>query len=107
MEKVKAFKFLGVWFEEHTTWAVHVGKIVDRCEKVLNVMRSLAGCEWGGGGGGGGNRETLLLIYQAMIGSIIDYGSFVYGSASKPVLDRLDVVQTRALRICCGAFRTS
>lgn len=32
LEKVKAFTFLGVWFEEHTTWAVHVGKIVDRCE---------------------------------------------------------------------------
>jgi len=32
---------------------------------------------------------------------------FVYGSASKTVLTRLDVVQARALRLCCGAFRTS
>lgn len=48
---------------------------------------------------GGANRETLLLIYQAMIRSIIDYGSFVYGSASKTVLDRLNVVQTRALNL--------
>ncbi len=32
---------------------------------------------------------------------------FVYGSASKTVLDRFDVVQTRAMRMCCGVFRTS
>ncbi len=101
LEKVKAFLFLGVWFEERMTWAVHVGKNVERCDNVLNVMRSLAGCECGA------NRETLLYIYQAMIRSIIDYGSFVYRSASKNVLDRFDVLQTRDMRICCGAFRTS
>ena len=28
LEKVKAFKFLGVWFEERMTWAVHVSKIL-------------------------------------------------------------------------------
>ncbi len=54
LEKVKAFMFLDVWFEERMTWAVHVGKNVERCDNVLNVMRSLAGCEWGA------NRETLL-----------------------------------------------
>ena len=90
LEKVKAFKFLGVWFEERMTWAVHVSKILLKCEKVLNVMRSLAGCEWG-----------------AMIRSSLDYGCFVYGSASKSILARLDVLQARALRLCCGAFRTS
>ena len=64
-------------------------------------MRSLAGCEWGA------ERETMLLIYRALIRSALDYGSFVYGSASKTVLAKLDVVQARALRLCCGAFRTS
>lgn len=49
----------------------------------------------------------MLLIFQAMIRSVLDYGCFVYGSASKSVLDRLDVLQARALRLCCGAFRTS
>ena len=101
LEKVKAFKFLGVWFEERMTWSVHVSKILLKCEKVLNVMRSLAGCEWRA------DKETMLLIYQATIRSSLDYGCFVYGSASKFVLARLDVLQARALRLCCGAFRTS
>jgi hypothetical protein len=49
----------------------------------------------------------MLLIFQAMIRSSLDYGCFVYGSASKSVLAGLDVLQARALRLCCGAFRTS
>ena len=101
LEKVKVFKFLGVWFEERMTWAVHISKTIERCEKVINVLRSLAGCEWGA------DRWTLRLIYQAMIRSALDYGSYVYGAAAKTVLARLDVLQARALRFCCGAFRTS
>ena len=99
LEKVKAFTFLGVWFEERMTWAAHVSNIVVKCGKVLNVLRSLAGCEWGA------DRESMLLIFQAMIRSSLDYGFFVYGSASKSVLARLGVLQARALRLCCGAFR--
>lgn len=45
------------------------GKTVLQCEKVLNVMRSLAGC--------GANRETMLQIFQDMIRSAFDYGCFV------------------------------
>ncbi len=67
-EGFKQFWVFGL--KKHMTRAVHIGKIVERYEKVLNVMRSLAGCEWGGA-----NRE-MLLIDQAMIRSIIDYGSF-------------------------------
>ena len=51
---------------------------------------------------GGADRETMLLIFQAMIRSALDYGS-----SSKTVLARLDVVLAKALRLCRGAFRTS
>ena len=30
-----------------------------------------------------------------------------FGSAAKTQLKKLDVVQTKALRVCCGAFRTT
>lgn len=56
---------------------------------------------------GGAERETLLMIYRAMIRSTLDYGCVVFGSASKSVLEKLDRLQAKALRICCGAFRTT
>ncbi|KAG5852664.1 hypothetical protein ANANG_G00064980 [Anguilla anguilla] len=101
LERVKDFKFLGIWFEERMTWAVHTARALAKGEKVLNVMRSLAGCDWGA------ERETMHLIYQAMIRSVLDYGCFVYGSAAKSVLGKLDILQSKALRLCCGAFKTS
>ena len=45
---VKHFEFLGLWFNERITWAVHIQKVVDKCKKVLNVMRCLVGSKWGG-----------------------------------------------------------
>lgn len=41
--RVSAFKFLGVWFDEKMTRQTHVEKTVAKCEKVLIVMRCLAG----------------------------------------------------------------
>ena len=37
----------------------------------------------------------------------IDYGSEVYSSASRSLLDSLEPIQNAALRIATGAFRTS
>ena len=47
LERVKVFKFLGVWLDERLTWAAHIAKVVEKGEKVLNTMRCLAGCDWG------------------------------------------------------------
>ncbi len=45
-------------------------------------------------------------IYIALIRSVLDYGSIVYDSAAKTLL-KLDVIQAQALRLCCGAFKTT
>ena len=66
------------------TWAAHIAKVVEKGEKVLNTMRCLAGCDWGA------DRGSLQLVYQAMIRSCIDYRCFVYGSAAKSVLHKLE-----------------
>lgn len=44
---------------------------------------------------------------QAMIRSVLAYGCVVYGSAAKSLLRKLDVLQAKALRLYCGAFKTS
>lgn len=82
-------------------WKCHRGKVVSKCEKVINILRSLSGSDWGA------ERDTLLLIYRAMIRSILDYGCVVFGSAAKSLLCNSDRVQAKALRVCCGAFRTT
>ena len=101
LKRVKEFKFLGVHIDEKLTWKTHIDSLVSRCEKVINVMRSLSGSSWGA------ERRSLLMIYKAMIRSRLDYGAVCFGSAAKTLLKKLDVVQAKALRVCCGALRTT
>lgn len=101
LERVKQFKFLGVWFDDRITWAIHIQKVVDKCKKVLNIMRCLVGREWGA------DRTALKAIYTGLIRAILDYGCVVYGSAASTSLKKLEVIQSQALRICSGAFKTT
>uniref|UniRef100_A0A3B3BBF5 Reverse transcriptase domain-containing protein n=1 Tax=Oryzias melastigma TaxID=30732 RepID=A0A3B3BBF5_ORYME len=101
IERVNSFKFLGVIFDARLTWKKHVDNIESKCKKVINVMRCVAGRDWGA------SCSALKRIYQALIKSVLDYGSVAYGSAAPSVLKRLDVLQAQALRVCCGAFRTT
>ena len=55
----------------------------------------------------GADRITMLRVYYSHIRSIIDYGSIVYNSAKSKELNRLNVLQNQALRLCTGAFRPS
>lgn len=45
--------------------------------------------------------------YITLISYVIDYGSVVYGSAAKSLLNKLDVNQAQALRVRSGAIKTS
>jgi len=36
-----------MWFDARLTWNVHIEKMVNKCEKVLNVMICLMETEWG------------------------------------------------------------
>ncbi|CAI5655849.1 uncharacterized protein LOC102079324 [Oreochromis niloticus] len=64
-------------------------------------MRCVAGRDWGA------SSSALKRLYQALIGSVFDYGCVACGSAAPSVLRRLDVLQSESLRVCCGAFKMS
>ena len=101
LERVESFKYLGVVFDSKLTWGEHVRRVEGRCRKVINVMRCLSGRDWGA------SCAALKTVCTAMVRAALDYGCIVYGSAAKSHLRVLDVVYTRALRVCCGAFATT
>src|SRR6218665_1606794 len=79
-------KFLRVIFDRHLTWSEHIQYVADRCRKHLNLMRAMVGSHCGA------SRDTLLLVYRALIRSVLDYGCIAYESAStnqKKVLDTI------------------
>ena len=47
---------------------------------------------------------VFLRLYRSLVRSKLDYGSIVYGSASKSLLQQLDPIHHQGLRIALGAF---
>jgi ribonuclease HI len=91
-------KFLGITFDKRLTWKKHFTNIIHSCMPKINLLRNLTGHHWGA------RKTTLLTIYRTIIRSRLEYGSSLFYSASQHQLKRLDRIQTRCLRICCGAL---
>ncbi|WP_230210112.1 hypothetical protein, partial [Solemya velum gill symbiont] len=98
---VTTFKLLGVMFDQKMIWSTHVEYLLVKCKAVLNLLKCLAGTEWGG------HPKQMLKIYRALVRSRLDYGCQVYNSASPSVKSKLNTVQAQGLRICQGVPRTT
>lgn len=90
-------KFLGVVFDQRLTWRPHIENIVARCTKRLNIMKVMSSVNWGA------SKQLLLTVYKALIRSIIDYGCMAYDTAANSEKAKLDTIQYKALKLCCGA----
>lgn len=101
LQLVDQYKFLGVIFDNSLTWRPHITEMKKSCHKVLDLLKHLSHKDWGA------DRSTLLRLYIMLLKPKIDYGSEVYSSACRTLLDSIEPIQNAAIRIATGAFRTS
>lgn len=101
LKRSHALKILGMTFDPTLSWKPHVKTLKAQCMKRVNILKSLASKNWGA------DRSILLNTYKATIRSKLDYGSIIYNSGMDSVLKTLNSVQTSALRLATGAFRSS
>ena len=99
LNKAKNVKFLGMVLDQALTWKDHVEYLVEKCQKRINILKLLTGSKWGA------DKETMVILYKTLIRSMLDYGSVIYHSASKTTMQKLDVIQSQSLRLCCGALK--
>ena len=57
IENVKLFKFLGVMFDEHSTWKNHITMITNKLSKVIGILNRLKHIY---------PQQALLSIYNAL-----------------------------------------
>ena len=88
-------------FDSKLDWKAHIQQLKSKCNKALNLMRSVSSTEWGA------DQRTLMMIYRSLIRSKIDYGCIVYNSASSRELVSLESVSNEAMRISSGCFRST
>ena len=102
IEWVQKFKYLGLTFDGPTlTWKEHIEDLRRICAERLRILRALTGTSWGP------DRTNILNMYKTYIRAKITYGAAAVSSASKTNLDKLEVIQSSAIRIATGARKTS
>ena len=67
----------------------------------MNILRAVSGVWWGS------HPTTLKLLYNALVRSHLDYGSFLLEPLSKSNIAKLNLIQSQALRIIAGAMKSS
>ena len=91
MRPVSKAKFLGVEIDSNLRFRDHVQDLAARAEKRLNILK----IAWGGT-----EPKTLIRLYKVYVRSIFEYGSVCFLHCPDSVLDALQKIQNRAIRIC-------
>lgn len=93
--------YLGVTFDKRLTWKEHIMSAEAKARRNLNIMRKLAGTNWGA------NEKVLKSVYEGNVRPHLEYGSSAWFTAAKSHDQALDKVQNQALRIITGAMKST
>ena len=94
-------KFLGVTLDSKLTGTPHCNYVVSKCERNLNILKCLTGVWWGA------HPFTMKIVYNSIIRSVLDYGTFLLEPGNVAGFQKLNIIQSKALRMVLGAMKTS
>lgn len=99
--QVNCTKFLGIKLDSRMSGIPHFDYISQKCEKSVNVLRSLSGVWWGS------HPYSQKLLYNAIVRSHWEYGCFLLNLCNKSGQDKIFKIQSKCLRIILGAMKSS
>ena len=94
LEKVQSTKFLGIHFDQHFTWDVHLDhlrKKMSRGAFAINMSKHIL------------SEKHLKMIYHTLVQSHLTYGILLWGNTYKKYLDRVAITQKKSVRAVAGA----
>ena len=95
-------KLLGVTFDPTLSFSAHAMAMVRKSSPRINVIRAVANSTFGC------DKECLTATYKAILRPFFDYAApIVFPFYSQASLNRLQLVQNRALRLVTGAHKLS
>ena len=90
LKRVHYSKFLGIIIDEDLTWKPHINNVCTIVSRNIGIINKLKLCF---------PKTTLLTLYYALIYPYLNYGILAWGNACKTLLDRILLLQKKALRI--------
>jgi len=97
-------RWLGIYLDRKLTFRDHVRIMANRTSSVVNGLRCLANTVRGL------SQSNLRLLYRTCAFPVLSYASVIWfreDKRQKGLLKVMDTAQNRALRLICGAFRTT
>jgi len=94
---VNEAKMLGVNIDKLLRWDIHISDVCKKLSRALFAMRILKKCV---------HSDILLHVYFAYFHSILSYGIEIWGHAPLSVIDRVFILQKRAIRLLCNLSYT-
>jgi hypothetical protein len=88
---VDTARYLGVTLDRRLTWATHIDQVRKKASQRLGVLGLLL------------NRRNGVLLYRQLIRPMMDYACPVWRSAARTHVRKLQVLQSKCLRIATGA----
>lgn len=85
--------FLGIIIDKNLSWKSHIDHVAIKMAKTIGIMNRVRNVL---------NKKTLLLLYQTLVGPHLSYCNAIWGNAPVSNLERLFLLQKRAVRIICG-----
>ena len=94
LESCDSYKYLGVVIDKKLNWKSHVDYINNKIAKGCGALAKLRNCV---------SIDVLKNVYHALIHSYLRYGILIWGHAAQSVLNPLEVLANRAIRIMTSA----
>ena len=83
-------RYLGVLLDSQLSWKFHIEHVAQKISKSIGIIAKLRHFV---------PRQTMFSIYKALIAPYVNYGICSWGNAAKTHLQRVLVLQKRALRL--------
>ena len=95
----KKIKYLGLIVDDRLSWKFHINELCKKLGRVIGIIYRLkkTNCP----------KSVLLCIYSSLFQSQLCYGIMAWGSASKNLIEKLYLLQKKAIRIISNASYTA
>ena len=93
LDRVYTTKFLGIMIDDKLSWKDHIIYISKKISKGLGIIQKARKCL---------NSDTLLSLYYTFVYPYLTYCNQIWGNVSSSALQKLIILQKRAVRIISG-----
>ena len=94
IESINSTTFLGVIIDQNFSWSKHISHLTNKLSKAIGILKKASHAF---------NKSTLRMLYHSFLQPYFNYCILIWGNAADIHLNKLNLLQRRAIRIISNA----